>query len=198
LRRDISPDVFVKKGMDMTILVSLLRGVNVGGYKKLKMSDLAELYVSLGFTAVRTYVQSGNVVFLVDNRDIKSVAKRIEKELKTRLNLEVNVFVRTRSELAKLVDKDPFKKNEPNRVHVTFLSAKPDKIPTDKIRAVRGHGELFSIQNREVFLFLPNGQGKTKLSNSFFERILNVRATTRNWNTVTALLNMAEQSPPGP
>src|SRR5215467_6261164 len=110
----------------MTILVSLLRGVNVGGRTRLKMSELAGLYEFLGFTSVRTYVQSGNVVFCADDRDPERVAKQIENALKSRLNLEVKVFIRTPGELAKLVDKNPFKKHEPNRVHVTFLFTKPD------------------------------------------------------------------------
>jgi uncharacterized protein (DUF1697 family) len=177
----------------MATLVSLLRGVNVGGHKKLKMSQLAELYGSLGFTDVRTYVQSGNVVFSHDGGAAERVAKQIEKELKSRLNLDVTIFLRTPDELGDLAERNPFKKYEPNRVHITFLSTKPNEIPTNRIDAARARGELFSVQNREVFLFLPNGQGKTKLSNSFFEKVLNVRATTRNWNTVTALLKMANQ-----
>lgn len=159
----------------------------------MKMTELAQLYESFGFASVRTYVQSGNVVFSSDTQDLEGIAKQIEKGLKAELNLEATVFIRTPSELAKLGDKNPFKKKESNRVHVTFLSKKPSEIPTDKIYAAKAHGELFAIESREVFLFLPNGQGKTKLSNSFFEKMLNVKATTRNWNTVTALMNMANQ-----
>lgn len=180
----------------MAIFVSLLRGVNVGGHGRLKMSDLARLYASLGFTNVRTYVQSGNVVFSTESREAEKIARQIEKELKSRLDLDAVVFVRTPDDLGAIVDRNPFKKYEPNRVHVTFLSTRPNEIPTNKIDAVKARGELFSLHNREVYLFLPNGQGKTKLSNSFFEKVLGVRATTRNWNTVTALLNMAKQPTP--
>jgi uncharacterized protein (DUF1697 family) len=181
----------------MGTFVSMLRGVNVGGHKRLKMSELGKLYESLGFTDVRTYVQSGNVVFSHASRDTETVARQIEKKLSTRLNLDVAVFVKTPGELSNLVDRNPFKKNEPNRVHVTFLSTEPDKLLTDKIEAVRADGEAFFIHDREVYLFTPNGYGRSKLSNSFFEKMLNVRATTRNWNTVIALLNMAKQAPVG-
>lgn len=181
-----------------TVLLSLLRGINVGGHKKVKMSDVAQLYGSLGFTDVRTYVQSGNVVFSTQHEDATRVAKQIEKGLKDALGLNVTVFVRTTSELTDVVEQNPFKKNEPIRVHVTFLSTQPHDVPTDRIEAAKADGELLSVHNREVYLFLPDGQGKTKLSNSFFEKVLNVRATTRNWNTVTALLNMTKQEPARP
>jgi uncharacterized protein (DUF1697 family) len=176
----------------MATLVSMLRGVNVGGHGRLKMSELGELYESLGFTDVRTYVQSGNVIFSYAGRDTEVVARKIEKGLRARLTLDVAVFVRTPSELSNLVERSPFKNKEPNRVHVTFLSTKPDKVPTDKIEAIRAEGEAFFIHDREVYLFTPNGYGRSKLSNSFFEKTLNVRATTRNWNTVMALLNLAK------
>jgi uncharacterized protein (DUF1697 family) len=181
----------------MATLVSMLRGVNVGGHKRLKMSELGKLYESLGFTDVRTYVQTGNVVFSHASQDTKNVARQIEKELRARLNLDITVFVKTPSELSNLVDRNPFKKSEPSRVHVTFLSTKPDKVPTDKIESIRTEGEAIFIHDREVYLFTPNGYGRSKLSNSFFEKTLNLKATTRNWNTVKALLNMAKQVPVG-
>ena len=158
----------------------------------MRMSELAELYESLGFTEVRTYVQSGNVVFSYATGDPASLARRIEIRLKARMNLDVTVLVRTPGELGRLVDRNPFTNKEQSRLYVTFLSKKPDHIPTEKIDAARGQGEEFHIFEREVSLFLPYGSGRTKLSNSFFEKTLDVRATTRNWNTVTTLLKMAK------
>jgi uncharacterized protein (DUF1697 family) len=176
----------------MTTFVSMLRGVNVGGRRRLKMSGLAETFTSLGFENVRTYVQSGNVVFSTNLADESSLAKRVEKELKSRLGLDVVVIIRTSNELAGIVGRNPFAGKEQSKLHVTFLYTKPARVPIEKMEGVRGEDEEFAVSGREVFLFLPNGYGRTKLSNNFFEKALNVPATTRNWNTVTTLLEMAK------
>jgi uncharacterized protein (DUF1697 family) len=172
----------------------MLRGVNVAGQKKLKMRELAESYTALGFEDVRTYIQSGNVVFSTSIADASSIVKLVEKELKGRFGHEVTVFVRTPNELAKIVARNPFAGKDQSKLHVTFLYMKPLGVPTDKIDAARSVGEEFSISEREVFLFCPNGYGRSKLSNNFFEKALTVAATTRNWNTVTTLLSMAEEA----
>ncbi len=175
----------------MTTLVSLLRGVNVGGQKKLRMSALGELYESLGFSDVRTYIQSGNVVFSAFNRKESALGEQIEKGLQDRFGIDVKVFIRSTREVARVVERNPFAEKEPNRVHVTFLHSKPIHIPDDAINAAKAEDEKFSIRDQEVYLFLPNGMGRSKLSNSFFEKVLKVPATTRNWNTVKALLHIA-------
>ena len=172
----------------------MLRGVNVAGHKRLKMSELVELYASLGFANVRTYIQSGNVVFSHLQKDESVLAHRIHGAMKTKLGLDVTVFLRTPEELDRVIKKNPFIGNDHSRMHVTFLYTKPVRVPTDEIDAVAAEGEKFSIQEREVCLLLPNGQGKTKLSNGFFEKIFRVPATTRNWNTVLALLELAKGS----
>ena len=172
----------------------MLRGVNVAGHKRLKMSELAELYTSLGFVNIRTYIQSGNVVFSHTQKDESDLAHRIHGAMKTKLGLDVTVFLRTPEDLDRVVKKNPFIDNDHNRMHITFLYARPIRVPRDEIDAVAAEGEKFSILGREVCLFLPNGQGKTKLSNGFFEKIFKVPATTRNWNTVLALLELAKGS----
>ena len=177
----------------MVTHVSMLRGVNVAGHKRLKMSGLAELYTSLGFAKVRTYIQSGNVMFSHARKDESDLADTIHGAMKTKLGLDVIVFLRTPEELDRVVKKNPFIGNDQSRMHVTFLYTKPIRVPRDEIDAVAAEGEKFSILDREVCLFLPNGQGKTKLSNGFFEKIFEVPATTRNWNTVLALLELSKK-----
>ncbi len=179
----------------MTTFVSMLRGVNVAGHKKLKMSELTEYYTSIGLHDVQTYIQSGNVVFSTNIADASMIAKRVEKELRSRLGWDVAVFIRSSSELTRIIDRNPLAGKDQSRLHVTFLYAKPPRISTDKIVAALNAGEEFSISDREVFLFLPNGSGRTKLSNNFLEKVLGVPATTRNWNTVTTLSKMASKSP---
>lgn len=179
----------------MMILVSLLRGVNVAGHNILKMSELAELYESLGFENVRTYLQSGNVVFSHAGKETATVTLKIEKALKQRLSLDVIVFTRTSDELRNVIARRPFAKENLGKLHVTFLRTKPVNLPMDKLNALRDRYERFAIKDREVYLFLPNGIGRSKLSNNFLEKVLGVPATTRNWNTVTALVDMATQNP---
>jgi uncharacterized protein (DUF1697 family) len=178
----------------MPSFVTLLRGVNVGGSKKLKMSELRELYSSLGLEDVRTYIQSGNVVFSTSQRNTSGLVKRVEKELKEHLGSEVVVFIRTPDELGKIVVRNPFVERDRIWLHVTLLHETPKDVPMEKLNAVRSNGEEFSVSGREIFLFLPNGMGRTKLSNSFFEKMLRVPATTRNWNTVTTLLEMSKEA----
>lgn len=180
------------KGPTSTTLVSMLRGVNVAGQNMLKMSKLAELYESLGFKNVRTYLQSGNVVFSHNSGEPAKVATKIEKALAQRLALDVTVFLRTSQDMGGVVAKNPFRHQK--MIYITFLRTKPENVPMDKLNSVRGPGEEFRIIDREVFLYLPNGSGRTKLSNNHLEKTIGLPATTRNWNTVTALAEMSAHS----
>lgn len=168
----------------------MLRGINVGGNRRVKMEELKEVYDLLGCQNVRTYVQSGNVVFEHEEDSLK-LATKIEKSLKQRFGLDIVILIRTDRELKKVLEKNPFAEKDESKLHVTFLSTKPRSIPIDQIeKAVTGE-EAFSISDREIYLFLPNGYGRTKLSNNFFERVLKVAATTRNWRTTKTLYSMA-------
>ena len=173
--------------------ISMLRGINVGGKNRIKMEELRELYETLGFENVQTYVQSGNVIFESTDADITKIANRIEKKIKGVTGLDIPVFIRTRSEFQGLVKNTPFAGKDTTKLHVTFLSEVPQYLPVDEINAAKARNEEFSISGREIYLYCPNGYGITKLSNNFFERKLNVLATTRNWNTVNVLLSMTER-----
>jgi uncharacterized protein (DUF1697 family) len=169
----------------------MLRGLNVGGYNKVTMVSLKECYESLGFNKVRTYIQSGNVVFDHPPGDAPVVADRIRKGIKKGFGLDVQVIVRTKEEISGLIRNLPFKGLDQNKFHVTFLSDRPPAIPLKEIDSAKDSAERFSVAGREVYLFCPNGYGRTKLSNQFFEKKLNVYATTRNWRTVNALSELA-------
>jgi len=177
----------------MAIWISFLRGINVAGNRNLKMDELEKIYVSLGFQNVQTYRQSGNVIFSHKGKDESGISTRIENALKTRKGLEVKIFLRSPNELARIVESHPFRNKDRTRVHVTLLHSKPVEVPTSQITAVAAEGEEFALSNGEVFLFLPNGQGRTKLSNNFFEKTLGVAATTRNWNTITGVLELVRK-----
>jgi uncharacterized protein (DUF1697 family) len=174
----------------MGTYVSMLRGVNVSGQRMVKMAELRSLYESLGFRGVRTYLQSGNVVF--QNRaDATAARTAIEREVKERLGLDVVVIIRTAEELSRVVKGRPFVGKDDGKVYVTFLSAEPSDFPASVVEGARRGSEALELSGREVYLFLPNGYGTTKLTNGFFEKKLKVSATTRNWRTVSALLSMA-------
>jgi uncharacterized protein (DUF1697 family) len=174
----------------VAVYVAMLRGINVSGRNKIKMSDLHALFEGLGHTAVTTYIQSGNVVFTSPAR-AASLATDIEQRIARDFGFDVPVVLRTKSELSKVIAANPFAKADLAKVHVTFLAKQPDAA---LVRALRDHEsppDEFRIVGREVYLHCPAGYGNTKLNNTFWERKLRVGATTRNWNTVTKLLDLA-------
>jgi uncharacterized protein (DUF1697 family) len=163
----------------------MLRGVNVGG-KKMPMAELRELCASLKLKNVQTYIQSGNVVL-----DYQGTAARLEelleKGIEKRFGMSVKVVVRTASELASAIEANPFG----DGAYIVFLALKPGEVQLEAINKVKSGKEEFKIAGREVYLLLPEGYGKTKLTNNFFESKLKVAATTRNLRTATILLEMA-------
>ncbi len=174
----------------MNTYVSLLRGINVSGQKKVGMKELQKIYESLGAKSVKTYIQSGNVVFQYRDLNNSELINRIEKKIKQHFKFDVLVLIRTKDEFRKLIENNPFSQKDTTKLHVTFLSDTPAKMVIDDIDKIKDKSEKFSIFSKEIYLFCPNGYGKSKLSNTFFERKLQVSATTRNWRTVTALFDI--------
>ncbi|MDD4859217.1 MAG: DUF1697 domain-containing protein [Dehalococcoidales bacterium] len=178
----------------MTTYVSLLHGINVSGQNKLKMADLKSIYEALGFNDIATYVQSGNVVFDSFLSDVKEIPTMIEEKIKQVSLLNVPVLLRTAGELKQIIGNNPFIKKadiDTTKLYVTFLSETPDESALATVTGINSGEDKFEIINREIYLYCPNGYGRTKYSNDFFERKLHVTATTRNWNTVNALLAIA-------
>jgi uncharacterized protein (DUF1697 family) len=177
----------------MKVYLSLVRGINVGGRKKVRMEELKQRYESLGFGKVRTYIQSGSVIFESSSTDVPNLVNKIEKEIRDHFGFGALVMIRTKDELTRLVKAVPFKGRDESKFHVTFLSARPAHVPLEEIQAAADAQEDFFVAGTEIYLSCPNGNGRTKLSNGFFERKLKVSATTRNWRTVKTLLSMANQ-----
>ena len=178
----------------MIIYISMLRGINVSGHKKVKMVELKRLYDSLGFNDVKTYIQSGNIIFKTNNKSISSseLIKKIELTIKEAYGFEVQVFIRTISELEKIINDNTFIELDTSKLHVTFLSDHITNIHIKEINEVKDELEKYFFSDKEIYLFLPKGYGRTSLSNDFFEKKLSVKATTRNWRTVNNLLNIAK------
>jgi len=163
---------------------ALLRGVNVAG-NKLSMADLSRLVEQLGGADVRTYLQSGNVVY----SGPKKVASSLERALLEQLEVRSPVLVRSASELAQVVAAKPYDADG-KAVSVTFLAERPTASALASIDPAGFGSDRFEAIGREVYLHTPGGYGRTKLNNSFWERRLSTIATTRNWNTVVALAEM--------
>ncbi len=176
----------------MTVFITMLRGINVSGQKKIKMDELRKLYESLDFEQVRTYIQSGNVIFNTNLSDLSEIVKMIEKQIVLKLGYNVTAVIRTREELSDIVKKNPYFDKDLSKVHVTFLSENQIKYSEEEILKAKDEMEEFQIVDKEIYLFLPNGSGRTKLTNNFFERKMGVKATTRNWNTTTKLLDISK------
>jgi uncharacterized protein (DUF1697 family) len=178
----------------MTVFISLLRGINVGGQKRLGMADLVQLCTSLGFDNVRTYLQSGNVLFESPYGDPGRLSAMVGENISRKFGFPVKVIIRTSEELRRIILNNPLAKEglDADKQHVTFLS----DIPSEEVRGSMMKGkdseDRYVIVGREVYLSCPNGYGRTKFSNTFFEKKLGVSATTRNWKTVNTLAEMAE------
>ena len=153
------------------------------------MADLRKLMAELGAEEVQTYVQSGNVVFGSSVRSAPKLESAIAERIQADLGLDIVVLVRSASELAAVLEGDPF--GDPETMHVTFLAEKPAASRVSALDPDRSPPDEFRVIGREVYLRCPNGYGRSKLSNAYFEKQLDVAATTRNWRTVTKLTELA-------
>lgn len=180
----------------MPVIISMLRGVNVGGHKIIKMESLRAMYESLGLRDAQTYVQSGNVVFRTTARNLAPLAKRIESKIEQTFGFRPGVIIRSSSELREVIRRNPFAARrgiEPNKLLITFLATVPSPDVRAKMLAIRADPEELRIEGREVYGYFPNGLGRAKLAPALIERTLKTPGTGRNWNTVTKLLEMAEK-----
>ena len=174
-------------------LVVLLRGVNLAGRNRVSMPALREALEDAGFTDVATYVQSGNVV-LTSREAAKRVGTDVERLLAERFDLDIRVIVRTRAELAAVVDRNPLAKiaTDPRRYQVTFLKSPLGADVFPKLEAVATDGERVKHVGREVYAWHPDGVGRSKLAVLLAGKGLGVTATARNWKTVMRLLELVD------
>lgn len=178
-----------------TTYIALLRGINVGGHRKINMKELKALLEELGLQDVRTYIQSGNIVFNHTAIEEQSLTAQIETKLKDHYGFDVPTLIRTQAELAECIEQNPFlSDNEPDlkQLYTTFLSAEPDQSRVDSLSAMQYGADEFRIMGRTIYLYCRGGYGNTALTNLLFEQKLKVPATTRNWRTINELKRMAE------
>ena len=180
----------------MPVIISMLRGVNVGGHNKVKMEALRALYTSLKLRDSQTYVQSGNVIFRTEEGDLARLAKRIEEGIERTFGFHSDVILRTSSELREVLAKNPFaaRRNiEPNKLLIVFLANDPAPEAREKIRTLKADPEEVKIAGRELYIYFPNGIGQSKLSVPALLKTLNTSGTGRNWTSITRMLETAKK-----
>ncbi|MFV0196679.1 DUF1697 domain-containing protein [Empedobacter falsenii] len=178
----------------MNTFIVILRGINVSGKKIIKMDVLTKLLEALSFVNVTTYVQSGNAVFSSNLTNLKEIADLIHDKIAESLAFEVPVLILTIDKLKRIIEENPFLHDstlDKEFLYYTFLGNQPAEFDKEKIEHIKAEDEQYEIKNEVVYLYCPFGYGKTKLTNNFFENLLQVSATTRNHNTATSLLQLA-------
>jgi uncharacterized protein (DUF1697 family) len=167
------------------------------GHNSIKMQELASLFKLSGYPDAETYIQSGNIVFSCPGEENRAdTSSKINKIILKRFNLNISVITRTAEELKQIIRKNPFVGEpgfNPSRMAVLFLDKKPSDDQIHKVIHVDYPPDKFSIIGNEIFIYCPNGFGKTKLYTNFFEMKMGVTGTARNWRTVNKLLEMAEK-----
>jgi uncharacterized protein (DUF1697 family) len=174
--------------------IAILRGINVGGNKRMLMADLMLLLESLKFQNISTYIQSGNVIFDADEKsDTSELSTRIEQAIKEKFGFEVPVIIRTPEDLAALITGNPFLQThtDTTQLHVTFLKESPAPENALKIDSYAFEPDGFSITDKDIYVFCAGKYHQSKLTNDFFEKKLKTKATTRNWNTVVKLYELS-------
>jgi uncharacterized protein (DUF1697 family) len=180
----------------MRVVISMLRGVNLASHRRVKMEQLRALYVSLKLREPQTYVQSGNVIFKTDERDLAKLAKRIEAGIQKKFRIQSDVVVRTTAELRCVIARNPFAKRrgiDPRSLLVTFLASDPGAEARARVLQIKSDPDEMRADGCELYTYFPNGMARPKVPWATIERVLKVTGTGRNWNSVVNILEMAEK-----
>jgi uncharacterized protein (DUF1697 family) len=180
------------------IYVSMLRGINVGGNKLIKMEKLRQSFEALGFEQVKTFIQSGNVVFKAKAPSPAKLSKTIQDRILVDFGFSVPVVSRTADELRKTIERNPFLKErgiDAEKLHLMFLSDAPRAQALDKLKQLTIAPDRFECSGteNEIYLYLPNGVAESKLMKAPLDRLLSVVTTTRNWKTANSLHQMCQE-----
>ena len=180
----------------MPVVIALLRAVNVGGTGKIPMAELRTLFESLKYQDVRTFIQTGNVIFRTPEEDFAKLARKLENAIEKRFGFRTVVILRTPAELRDLISRNPFENREgilPSKLLVVLLESQPDVECCAKLNAIKMDPEELMISGRELFIYYPNGMARPSFSQSAFDRAMKIPGTGRNWNSVNKLLALAEE-----
>jgi uncharacterized protein (DUF1697 family) len=183
-------------GQHMAVVISLLRGINLGAHNRVKMDQLRAVYESLGLREVEAYVQSGNLVFRTSARALDPLARRIEEAIARDCGVRTMAVLRTSDEWRAVIARNPFAARdgiEPAKLLVSFLADDPGDAGRRRALTVPTDPEELRIEGRELYVYYPNGMARPKMSMAAVERALATSGTGRNWNTVLKLLEIAER-----
>jgi uncharacterized protein (DUF1697 family) len=175
------------------VYVALLRGINVGGKNRLPMSGLRDIFTGVGCRGVETFIQSGNVIFQAAQRVAGAVPEAVSEGISKRFGLQIPVLMRSATELQRAAKVNPFLRTGADvaTLHVAFLAERPTVARLTSLDPLRSVPDEFVALGREVYLRLPNGVARTKLSNAYLDTKLATTSTVRNWRTVLRLVEMA-------
>jgi uncharacterized protein (DUF1697 family) len=180
----------------MPVLISMLRGVNLGAHNRIKMDALRDLYKSLKLEDAHTYVQSGNIIFRTKEKNLATLAKKIQSAIEREFGFSPEVILRTVDELRQAIAANPFAKRrdvEPGKLLITFLAAEPGPEAYSTLLGLKAYPEELHLKGRELYIYFPNGAGKSKLPWSSVEKLFKVTGTARNLNSATKMLEIAEE-----
>jgi uncharacterized protein (DUF1697 family) len=172
--------------------VAFLRGINVGGKNKIKMETLREVFASLGFHNVKTYINSGNVIFETAETDDKTLAAKIERAIETEFSLNIKVMARSVAEIEEIIKNNPFDGQFENDkdLHVFFLDEKLAAEKSELLLANNNESERFAVVGREIFCHLRVGVSDSLMGKDYIGKKLKVPATARNWRTVNKIMDL--------
>ncbi|MCB9034740.1 MAG: DUF1697 domain-containing protein [Chitinophagales bacterium] len=177
----------------MQTYISILRGINVSGHRIIKMDALKKMCADLKFENIKTYIQSGNIVFQANEKTTQAISEILKTNIEKIFGFDVPVITLTQTELEKIVNSNPFLNDKSKDLaffHITFLSEKPKTEYTELLKQINLKNDQFKIIDKALYLYCPDSYSNSKLTNSFIESKLKVTATTRNWKTVNQLLKM--------
>lgn len=177
----------------MAQYIALLRGINLGKHHKMLMTDLRSSFEKSGYTEVKSYIQTGNVLFNCEKEEQAVLSKKIQEQIFIDFGFEVPVLVRKAKDMNTLIEDNPFLSFEdakPEHLHITFLKDRPKSDLLDKIKSFDSFPDQFQIRGKVVFIYCPRPYRETKLGNQFFEKQLKVKASTRTWKTILKLSEM--------
>ena len=177
----------------MKTYIALFRGINVGGKHALPMKELIAILSGLGAQTIKTYIQSGNVVFTSQEQDPLQLSKKIRAEIKQRRGFEPHVLLLELTDLERVIKQNPFPEAEtdPKALHVSFLVSAPTNPNLKALEGLKKESEQFELIDSLFYLYAPEGVGRSKLAANA-EKLLGAPMTDRNWRTVCALWDIAQ------
>ena len=177
----------------MNTYIALLRGINVGGKNILPMNDLVSIFATLNYENVKTYIQSGNVVFQSKKKVDNKAAVEISRLVQERKGFEPKVLIFEADELKTAIANNPFPTADGKALHLYFLESQANQPKMERLMSLKSESEEFELIHKVLYLYAPLGIGRSKLA-SEIEKALGIPVSARNWNTVNKILSLVENA----